>query len=270
MGFSELRKLDPSELWDGDCQFPWEDPVFAERILREYLKSGQDWMTRRSTITEAQVDFLDDKIFGGKPDGRILDLGCGPGEYCRLFASRGHDCNGVDLSPAAIQYAAENDSSSTYVEGDFLSTELGNGYDLVLLNYGAINGFPPHRARELITRLYEAAWPGGTLVLEVFNERQLEDLGKRQATWGYRSSSVFLNAPHVLLQDYVWSEEERTAVARYFTLAEDASSNSYAQTFYAYRDHEYIEMLQEIGARRIGRYPSLSDDAGMSFLIAGI
>ena len=71
-------------------------------------------------------------------------------------------------------------------------------------------------------------------------------------------------------RDYVWSEGALTAVARYFALAEDASSNSYTQTFYAYRDHEYIEMLQEVGARRIGRYPSLSDDAGMSFLIAGI
>lgn len=270
MDLSKLHNIDTSKLWQGACQFPWMDPSFSQRLLKAHLKYGQDWVSRHSRIIGAQVGFLEDKIFHGETGARVLDLGCGPGHYCRAFAQQGHTCTGVDISPALIQYAKTNDASSKYIEGDFQFLELGNGYDLILFLYGAINRFLPDDARDLITRLRDAAWPGGTLIIEVFNERQIEDMGRRGATWKYQTHGVFLDSPHLCLEDHVWSEEQRTAMARYFVLGEDASTSTYTQTLYAYRDHEYIEMLQEIGARRIGRYPSLSDDAGMSFLIAGV
>ena len=37
------------------------------------------------------------------PHGRVLDLGCGPGQYSRYFASQGYDVEAVDNSPAMIE-----------------------------------------------------------------------------------------------------------------------------------------------------------------------
>lgn len=37
------------------------------------------------------------------PYGRVLDLGCGPGQYSRYFASQGYDVEAVDNSPAMIE-----------------------------------------------------------------------------------------------------------------------------------------------------------------------
>ena len=40
--------------------------------------------------------------------GRLLDLGCGAGNYSWRFARRGYDVTGVDISTTAIQWATEN------------------------------------------------------------------------------------------------------------------------------------------------------------------
>lgn len=47
---------------------------------------------------------LYDRLFG--PGSRLLDLGCGTGEDALHFARRGHEVEGVDLSPAMIEAAA--------------------------------------------------------------------------------------------------------------------------------------------------------------------
>lgn len=39
---------------------------------------------------------------------KLLELGCGAGNYACFFAARGFDVTGIDISPAAIQWAHEN------------------------------------------------------------------------------------------------------------------------------------------------------------------
>ena len=56
--------------------------------------------------TVRQVDFLIDKL-NLRGNEKILDLACGFGRHSLELARRGFEVTGVDITPAYIQYAAE-------------------------------------------------------------------------------------------------------------------------------------------------------------------
>jgi SAM-dependent methyltransferase len=59
-------------------------------------------------------------VFATAPVRRVLDLGCGPGEHARLFASHGFEVAGIDRSPAQLVQARREGESDRlrFVEGD--------------------------------------------------------------------------------------------------------------------------------------------------------
>ncbi|MEM9881548.1 MAG: class I SAM-dependent methyltransferase [Planctomycetota bacterium] len=42
------------------------------------------------------------------PDAKILDAGCGTGEFCKFFCDAGYDPTGIDLSQAAVAHGRKN------------------------------------------------------------------------------------------------------------------------------------------------------------------
>ncbi|CAM3662160.1 bifunctional 3-demethylubiquinone-9 3-methyltransferase/ 2-octaprenyl-6-hydroxy phenol methylase [Vibrio aerogenes CECT 7868] len=71
---------------------------------------------------------LVDRFFGlsGIPQqGKLLELGCGEGHHCRLFAQHGYEVSGVDISPTAIAWANEK-AAETGCHGQFLVADLTN------------------------------------------------------------------------------------------------------------------------------------------------
>ena len=53
---------------------------------------------------------LDDALDVLGPSGRILDLGCGPGQIASYVMARGVDAVGVDLTPAMLDVAGRRTS----------------------------------------------------------------------------------------------------------------------------------------------------------------
>lgn len=51
-------------------------------------------------------------------DGRVIDLGCGAGDYSVVLAERGYRVVGVDIAPTAIEWAREK-AAAAGVEVDF-------------------------------------------------------------------------------------------------------------------------------------------------------
>ncbi|MEM7100643.1 MAG: methyltransferase domain-containing protein [Pseudomonadota bacterium] len=277
MNLAEIVDRTPPVPWNGDYKIPWHEPAFSKRMLREHLDQTHSQASRPQTIIEKQIDFLEKKVFNGEV-GKILDLGCGPGFYCKSLAERGHTCLGIDFSPAAIEYARTADTRSDYQMVDVRSTDLPNSFDLVLMTYGEFNAFNPSEAELLIKKMHDAAWPNGTIVLEVHDEQAIRKLGNASPAWQALQRSVFSDEPHIWFSENFWHEEELTAIRRHYVLSENVLSENvlskkeqpaaYINTLKGYRQHDYVSMLQNNGFRRIAVSPSLSADPGLFFLIA--
>ncbi len=123
--------------------------------------------------TANEIDFILAQI-KVSPNGRILDVGCGPGRHSLELVRRGYPVVGIDPSPAMIS-AARQRAAEMNVQVDFRqingeefnSTEKFEAAICLFTTLGQINLEQDNR--QLISQLAEVLKPGGYLVLEVPN-----------------------------------------------------------------------------------------------------
>ncbi|MEU6123179.1 class I SAM-dependent methyltransferase [Streptomyces sp. NPDC047123] len=106
--------------------------------------------------------------------GRALDLGCGPGRNALHLAALGYEVDAVDLSPAALDWAAERARAAgadiRFHLGDAFTlarTVLAGPYDLIH-DSGCFHHLPPHRRISYLDLVDRCLAPGGHLSLTAF------------------------------------------------------------------------------------------------------
>jgi SAM-dependent methyltransferase len=265
----------PPEPWREGRTIPWDDPDFSRRMLQEHLSQEHDGASRRFEKIDAHVDFILRAVLPGRPC-RLLDLGCGPGLYVHRLAARGHDCTGIDFAPASIAYAREQADHlglrCRFLSGDIRQTDFGNGFDLIMLTYGELNLFPRPEALELLRRCVSALAPQGQVLLEVHSYEAVRGRGNAPRTWRAVDSGLFLDRPHLRLDESFWLPDVGASAGRHWIVDPETSEVSrHAWTMQAYGDAEYAALLAEAGLVLVKAYPSLSgaeDGAGFPVLLA--
>ncbi|MCP5055659.1 MAG: class I SAM-dependent methyltransferase [bacterium] len=234
-------------------------------MLREHLLQQHDRASRRFERIDRHVSWLHGSVLGGRP-ARVLDLGCGPGFYTSRLARLGHDCVGIDFSPASIDHArseAEGEGlACEYRLQDLASSDFGDGYDAALLVFGELNTFAPSDARSILGEARRALVPGGVLVLEVHEEAFVRAMGAGAPTWFTAQQGVFSDEPHLCLRECCWHPMQRAATERHFMVPlSGAALRVYTSTTQAYSDDEYLDVLVGSGFTKVERYDSLTGDA---------
>jgi len=109
--------------------------------------------------TKARLAALRDRL---APE-RVLDLGCGTGEFAGLFDARGY--LGIDVHPGYVRFAARARPSHRFVCADAL-TWSGDGepFDLVLTN-GVLHHHDEATARQLLLAGLRHVRSGGWLTV---------------------------------------------------------------------------------------------------------
>jgi SAM-dependent methyltransferase len=265
------------EPWAEGEKIPWHDPQFSRRMLEEHLSQEHDAASRRFEKVEQHVDWIHRQVLSGKPT-RILDLGCGPGFYTSRLARLGHECVGIDFSPASIAYARVEALGAglrcTYLQEDIRVAEYGSGFGLVMLIFGEFNVFTPVDARGILNKAYHALEDNGLLLLEPHTYAAVCEMGHRSPSWYSAESGLFSDRPYLCLQEYFWDAERETATTRYFVInASTGSVTRHADTMQAYTDEGYRSLLAECGFGEPEIYPSLTgevDDSqgGLMALVA--
>jgi SAM-dependent methyltransferase len=253
-----IRRPQPPVPWAEGEKIPWNDPAFSRRMLEMHLSQDHDWASRRLTLVEQHVDWLERNI--RSLPARILDLGCGPGLYTNCLARRGHECVGIDFSPASIEYAqaetVKDSLSVTYQHADLRQTDFGSGFDLVMFIFGEINVFRPAEAKSLLAKAHAALKDGGTLLIEPHTFAEVERQGEAPAWWQSLETGLFSESPHLWLQENFWHEDIEAATTRYFII--DAASGAvrrHASTMQAYTNEQMEAMLLDAGFDRVHRPP---------------
>ena len=237
--------------WEEGGNIPWDDPAFSRRMLEQHLSQDHDRASRPFDVIDGHVEWIHGALLK-EETGRILDICCGPGLYTTRLAALGHECKGVDFSPASIEYprtlADERGVKVEHVLGDVRTVETGGGFDLVMLIFGELNVFAPADAARLIRKACDALVPGGTLLLEPQRYDGIKARGEGPATWYSSSGGLFSESPHLCLDENFWDEDSETLTTRFYIVdAATGEVQRHAMAVQAYTDAGYARMLSECG-----------------------
>ncbi len=257
-----VRRAEVLEPWGEGEKIPWHEPGFSRRMLEEHLSQKHDLASRRLERVDRQVSWIDGEILSHRPS-RILDLGCGPGLYTERLSRLGHQCVGIDYSPASIEYARErarrDQLSCSYLEQDIRTAPYGEGFDLVTLIFGEFNVFSPSDGRSILERARAALSDRGTLLLEVHTLSVVREIGEQAPSWYTADPGLFSDRPHLCLRESSWDPSQRTTTERYFIVdAQTGVATQYGATMQGYSDSEYESLLRDCGFAGVDFRPSLS------------
>jgi SAM-dependent methyltransferase len=133
-----------------------------------YWKS---WFRRVALLPEYwHLQLVGREILPYRGEGRILDVGCGPGKLLRVLRERGWDAYGVDFSAVAV---AEARQQGLKVElGDLFRAQYENRFfDVVLFNHSLEHMFRP---LEMLREAYRILKSDGELVIYIPNASSFE------------------------------------------------------------------------------------------------
>jgi 2-polyprenyl-3-methyl-5-hydroxy-6-metoxy-1,4-benzoquinol methylase len=121
------------------------------------------------------------------PGSRILDVGCGNGEFLHTARVAGFQAEGIDVSAAAVEVCRRRGLNAW--QGDFLCTGRAASYDLVTM-WDVIEHLPEPRA--FVRRSFELLRPGGWLLIKTPRNGQLAIRLSRLAT---RAANILVQYP---------------------------------------------------------------------------
>ena len=260
--------------WSEGEKIPWNEPGFSQRMLLEHLSQEHDAASRRIETIERHVEWIHHAVLSNQPT-RILDLGCGPGLYSSRLARLGHECVGIDFSPASISHAHELAQGEklrcSYLQQDIRTADYGQGYGLGMFIFGEFNTFRLADARSILEKTHQALAENGRLLLEVHTFTAVQKIGEQAASWYSTESGLFSDRPHICLTENFWDAEQNVATERYFII--DGSTGSvtrYAASTQAYTHKQYRALLEACGFGNVIFHPSLSgdiDESQMDFTV---
>lgn len=257
------RKAIPEPWAEGD-NIPWSEPGFSARMLKEHLSQAHDMAGRRFKVIDKHVGWIHHNLLKGE-QSKILDLGCGSGFYTSRLAALGHECVGIDYSPASIKHAPdrteEEKLSCKYLHADLRKADFGTGFDLVMLIFGELNVFRPEDARAIVNKANNALSENGTMLLEPHSFDAVKGIGESQPSWHSAKSGLFSEKPYMYFDESFWDEQSSTSTKRFFVIdALNAEVERYAATYQAYTKQQYRVLLEQCGFEEIEFFPMLAND----------
>lgn len=156
----------------------------AEAAQRYFEAHADDWDAIRSLhVPEQQVEAAMAKLLGGRPVGRLVDLGTGTGRMLELFGGAAARALGVDRSPEMLRLAraklAEAVPSAELRQGDLTALPLPDAVaDTVILHQ--VLHFVPQPAAALAEAARLVA-DGGRMLIVDFAPHEREELRTRDA-----------------------------------------------------------------------------------------
>ena len=261
--FDFIQRPYAPEPWSEGDKIPWNDPTFSERMLAVHLDQQNDWASRRMTAIDQHVTWIVNHLL--LPHSAVLDLGCGPGLYAKRLAQKGHSLVGIDFSPASIAYAKQTAAteglSVDYRLEDIRSAEFGMGYDLVMLLFGEFNVFRFEDAVSILKKAYRALKPGGHILVEGHQFKEVMRQGMQPAWWRSALTSLFCDRPHIWLEEHFWHKRAQASTTRYAIIeAEGRHVQRYASTMQAYTNQGYAQLFADVGFADISRYPNMNEE----------
>ncbi|MER8048065.1 class I SAM-dependent methyltransferase [Streptomyces sp. NPDC094032] len=135
-----------------------------------YRSRGKDWAAEATETAR----LIRDRLPGADS---VLDVACGTGAHLETLAGHFTHAEGLELSPAMLERAADRLSGVPLHQGDMRDFDLGRTFDAVVCLFTAIGYLPTlPDMRAAVATMARHLRPGGVLVVEPwwFPERFLD------------------------------------------------------------------------------------------------
>ncbi len=141
---------------------------------------------------ETQTDYLE-KIFETHHKGKvrtILDLACGTGNHTFIFAKRGYDVTGIDISDEMIKVALEkrghNTSNPEFFKMDMRNIRLHGIYDIAAVLFGGFGYMLEYEdVKKFLSSITKHLKPQSLLIFEFWHNSAI--LPMSTEPHGYRT-----------------------------------------------------------------------------------
>ena len=134
------------------------------------------------TPPEPLVELIKNEII--KPC-KIIDLGCGTGNYCIYFAKKGYEATGIDISPSAIAYAKKK-ANEVKIRCNFLVADILGDLDNISTNFDfaydweVLHHIFPENRQKYIENVYKILNKRGKYLSVCFSEKDPSFGGQRK------------------------------------------------------------------------------------------
>lgn len=213
------------------------------------------FMFPEKSFREAESEIARILERAGCAEGRVLDLGCGPGRYAVPLARRGFDVTGVDASGfllgKASEYAEREDVEVEWVREDMHDFRRPGTYRLALSLTTSFGFFDqPDQNLNVARNLCESLEPGGVLLIDLMGKEILaRDF---EATWsGELDDGTIVVQRRRMIDD--WSRMD----AEWIYIHEDRIRSSFRLRLWIYSARELRELLAAAGFPEIELYGDL-------------
>jgi len=138
---------------------------FYQDEKANYLDEADEDFAWKAVECKLRYSVVSDIL--GKEIGRVLDIGCGPGDFLKVGQELGWDCTGVEPSPIAAQHARAR--GLNIIEGFFSAETAGSlgQFDFIHLSEVLEHVAEP---RELLVLAEKLLVPGGVLCVSTPND----------------------------------------------------------------------------------------------------
>ncbi|MGW0560331.1 class I SAM-dependent methyltransferase [Streptomyces sp. NPDC003016] len=141
-------------------------------------------------------------------DGRVADLGCGPGDVTAYLDGLGLAAFGVDASPVMIELARQAHPGLRFDVGSMAALDIADGVLGGVLSRWSVIHTPPRELPVILAEFHRVLAPGGHLLI-----------GFSASEGPSRPTQVF---DHAVAPAYRWSPDHLAAKLRTSGLAEVA------------------------------------------------
>lgn len=105
------------------------------------------------------------EVVGASGNGRVADLGCGPGHITAHLEELGLAAFGVDASPAMIELARQTYPGPRFDVGSMAALDIADGVLGGVLSRWSIIHTPPRELPVILAEFHRVLAPGGHLLI---------------------------------------------------------------------------------------------------------
>lgn len=164
---------------------------------------------------------------------------------------------GVDFSKNSIDYAKQEAKQKglniTYLHQNYLELDVPeNHFDLATLIYCDLGPLLPSEREQLLANIRRALKPGGILIFDVLNDKNLE--GKvSPKSWEISEKGFWRESPYLALSESLLYKKEKVILSQHI-IVEENKSDVYRFWTHFFSHENLIKILQPFDFTDIGFY----------------